>query len=221
MTSEPPQPAVPASRPGPRPAKPRLLQDGRDMFWSIAPLVLACLLLAGLAGTCSFRPGGMSAGPVPSYDAVAALNADAQTLGFPVRLPALPEGWQPNSGSRGSITDGRTDPAGQRLRAVTSRVGYVGPTGMYISLTQSNADEAALVESIRPGLHPTGTEDVDGTRWVVYQGDGDPVWTTRLTGKAGAAQLAITGAGGAEQFRVLAGATQSQAPLSDHRRDRP
>lgn len=205
MTNEP--------QPAPKPAKPRLLQDGRDMFWSLIPLVLACVALAGLAGTCAFRPGGITAGPVPSYDAVAALNADAQTLGFPVRLPALPQGWQPNSGSRGSISDGRTDAAGQRLRAVTSRVGYLSPTGMYLSLTQSNADETALVASIQPGLRPTGTEDVDGTRWVVYRGDGDPVWTTRLTGKSGPAQLAITGAAGPEQFRVLAAAVQSQAPL--------
>jgi len=200
-------------QPAPKPAKPRLLHDGRDMFWSITPLVLACVLLAGLAGTCAFRPGGMSAGPVPSYDAVAALNADAQTLGFPVRLPQLPDGWQPNSGGRGGITDGRADSSGQRLRAVTSRVGYISPTGMYVSLTQSNADETALVASLQPGLHPTGTEDVDGTRWVVYRGEGEPVWTTRLTGEAGTAQLAITGAAGPEQFRVLAAATQSQPPL--------
>lgn len=186
------------------------------MFWSLVPLVLACVALAGLAGTCAFRPGGITAGPVPSYDAVAALKADAQTLGFPVRLPQLPDGWQPNSGTRGSITDGRTDGSGQRLRAVTSRVGYISPTGMYVSLTQSNADETALVASIQSGLHPTGTADVDGTRWVVYQSDGEPVWTTRLAGRAGAAQLAITGAGGAELFRVLAAATQSQAPLPAH-----
>lgn len=183
------------------------------MFWSIAPLVLACIVLAGVAGTCSFSPGGRSAGPVPSYDAVAALNADARTLGFPVRLPDLPEGWQSNSGSRGSIADGRSDSAGQRLRAVISRVGYLSPTGMYLSLTQSNADETALVAAVHPGLHPTGTEDVDGTAWVVYQGDDQPVWTTRLTTGAGAAQLAITGAGSVEQFRTLAAATQSQAPL--------
>lgn len=183
------------------------------MFWSIAPLVLACIVLAGLAGTCSFSPGAMEAGPVPHYDAVAALNADAQTLGFPVRLPQLPDGWQPNSGGRGSITDGRGDASGQRLRAVTSRVGYISPTGMYVSLTQSNADETALVTAVQPGLHPTGTEDVDGTAWVVYDGEGDPVWTTRLTSKAGPAQLAITGAGPVEEFRVVAAATQSQAPL--------
>lgn len=209
VTTEPP----PTPHPAPRPAKPRLLQDGRDMFWSIAPLVVACIVLAGMAGTCSIRLGGKSAGPVPSYDAAVALHADAQTLGFPVRLPQLPEGWQPNSGSRGGITDGRTDQSGQRLRAVTSTTGYLSPTGMYVSLTQSNADESALVASINPGLHPSGTEDVDGTSWVVYQGDGEPVWTTRLTGKAGAAQLAITGAGSADQFRVLASATQSQVPL--------
>ncbi|OBK87762.1 hypothetical protein A5649_17000 [Mycolicibacter heraklionensis] len=205
MTTEP--------QPAPKPAKPRILQDWRDMFWSLVPLVLACVALAGLAGTCAFRPGGITAGPVPSYDAAAALKADAQALGFPVRLPQLPEGWQPNSGTRGSITDGRSDTKGQRLRAVTSRVGYVSPTGMYVSLTQSNADEVPLVASISPGLHPTGTEDVDGTRWVVYQGDGDPVWTTRLAGQAGAAQLAISGAGGPELFRTMAAGVQSQPPL--------
>ena len=64
------------------------------MFWSIAPLVLACIVLAGVVGMCSFAPGGINQGPVPSYDAADALNADAQTLGFPVRLPHLPDGWK-------------------------------------------------------------------------------------------------------------------------------
>lgn len=205
---------TPEPQPSAKPAKPRLLQDGRDMFWSIVPLVLACVLLAGLAGTCSFSPGGTTAGPVPSYDARAALNADAQALGFPVRLPQVPAGWRPNSGARGSITDGRTDAkTGQKLRAVTSTVGYITPTGLYVSLTQSNADEAKLIPAIHPGLHPTGTVDVDGTAWIVYSGESEPVWTTRLAGKAGAAQLAITGAGSEPQFRTLAAATQSQPPL--------
>jgi hypothetical protein len=184
------------------------------MFWSLAPLVAACILLAGLAGMCSLRPGGVTTGPVPYFDAAAALNADAQTLGFPVRLPALPPGWQANSGSRGSIDEGRTDPqTGQRLRAVISTVGYLSPSGKYLSLTQSNADETKLVASIRPSMHPTGTADVAGTGWVVYQGGADPVsepvWTTRLA----TAQLAITGAGSEEDFRTLAAATQSQPPL--------
>ncbi|HET9876828.1 MAG TPA: DUF4245 domain-containing protein [Mycobacterium sp.] len=205
-------------QPTAKPAKPRLLQDGRDMFWSLMPLVVVCILLAGLAGTCSLRPGGTTRGPVPFYDAAAALHADAQTLGFPVRLPQLPQDWQPNSGGRGSIDDGRADPStGQRLRAVTSTVGYLSPTGRYVSLTQSNADEDKLVGWIHPALHPTGTVDVDGTSWVVYQGDAEPVWTTRLIDPGGAAQVAITGAGSAEQFRILAAATQWQPPLPANR----
>jgi hypothetical protein len=202
-----------------KPAKPRLLQDGRDMFWSIAPLVAACIILAGVVGMCTFAPGGINRGSVPSYNAVSALRADAQTLGFPVRLPRLPEGWQPNSGGRGGIPDGRTDPStGQRLHAVTSTVGYISPTGMYLSLTQSNADEDKLVGSIHPSMYPSGTVDVDGTRWIVYQGDSvESVWTTRLKSPAGPAQVAITGAGGVDQFRTLAVATQSQPPLPAHR----
>src|ERR1700734_1589597 len=57
-------------QPTAKPAKPRLLQDGRDMFWSIAPLVVACIVLAGLVGMCTFAPGGTNRGQVPSYDAV-------------------------------------------------------------------------------------------------------------------------------------------------------
>jgi hypothetical protein len=197
-----------------------LLQDGRDMFWSLAPLVIGCILLAGMIGMCSFSPGGTNRGTVPSFDAATALRADAATLGFPIRLPKLPGGWQPNSGGRGGIEGGRTEASGgQRLHAATSTVGYLSPTGLYVSLTQSNADEDKLVASIHSRMHPTGTVDVAGTSWVIYQGADqkgpvEPVWTTRLASPAGPTQIAITGAGTPEQFRTLAAATQSQPPLS-------
>ena len=190
------------------------------MFWSLAPLIVGCIVLAGLVGMCSFQPGGMTRGTVPSYDASAALRADAATLGFPIRLPQLPAGWQPNSGGRGGIENGRTDTStGQRLNAATSIVGYITPTGMYLSLTQSNADEDSLVGSIHPSMVPTGTVDVAGTSWVVYQGGQggvatEPVWTTRLASPVGPTQTAITGAGSTDQFRTLASATQSQPPLA-------
>ncbi|KAA8966285.1 DUF4245 domain-containing protein [Mycobacterium sp.] len=207
MTSQP--------QPSAKPAKPRVLQDGRDLLWSLMPLVAACIALAGLAGMCAFAPGASNRGPVPSYDAAAALRADAQTLGFPVRLPRLPAGWQPNSGGRGEIAEGRVAASrGQRVRAVTSTVGYLTPSGMYLSLTQSNADEQKLVGSIHPSMYPTGTVDVDGHRWIVYEGSNvEPVWTARLDSPAGPEQVAITGAGSTDEFRTLAAATQSQQPL--------
>jgi hypothetical protein len=210
-------------QPSAKPAKPRLLQDGRDLFWSLMPLVAACIALAGLAGMCAFAPGASNRGPIPSYDAAAALRADAQTLGFPVRLPRLPAGWQPNSGGRGDIADGRVSAStGQRVRAVTSTVGYLTPTGMYLSLTQSNADEQKLVGSIHPSMYPTGAVDVDGHRWIVYEGSShegavEPVWTARLGSQAGSEQVAITGAGSADEFRTLAAATQAQPPLPTSR----
>lgn len=203
-------------QPAPKPEKSRLLQDGRDMFWSMAPIVLACIVLAGLLGMCSFQASGPGQGSVPSYDAPAALRADAAALKIPIRLPQLPEGWRSNSGGRGSIDGGRTDPSsGQLTQAVTSRVGYLAPSGMYLSLTQSNADEDKLVCSINTEVYPTGAQDVNGVKWVIYEGgeDVESVWTTRLAGPTGPVQLAITGAGGTEEYRTLAAATQTQPPL--------
>ena len=151
------------------------------------------VLVARAAGGRVHRAGRrgrdvfVSAGPeprgtVPSYDAAAALRADAPTLGFPIRLPQLPAGWQANSGGRGGIENGRTDPStGQPLNAVTSTVGYISPSGMYLSLTQSNADEDKLVGSI----HPSPVSDRCGRRRRHQLGglsgrrtDVEPVWTT-------------------------------------------
>ena len=185
------------------------------MFWSMAPLVLACIVLAGVLGMCSFAPNGPGQGPLPPYDTPAALRADAQTLKIPMRLPRLPDTWHANSGSRDSIDGGRTDAAGQPARAVISRVGYLAPTGMFISLTQSDADEQSLVRSIDANLVPTGTQDVNGVTWIVYEGgeDSQPVWTTRLKGPTGPAQVAVNGPAGTDEYRTLAAATQSQPPL--------
>ncbi|CAN5529180.1 DUF4245 domain-containing protein [soil metagenome] len=181
------------------------------MFWSMVPLVVGCIVLAGLLGMCSFQPSGPSKGPVPTYDAAGALGSDAETLGFPIRMPVL-EGWQPNSGRRDGIDGGRTDPAtGQSTRALVSNVGYITAAGKYLSLTQSNADEDKLVRWISPSAYPTGAVEVGGRTWVTYEdaGNGEPLWTTKI----GATQLAITGGGSPEEFQTLASATQTQSPL--------
>lgn len=217
---DPGQTVAGSSGPEPRPAKSRLLQDGRDMFWSLAPLVLVCVIFAGVLGMCSFAPTGSGPGPVPDFDAPAALQADAEALNIPIRLPALPDGWRANSGSRKGIDGGRTDPVtGKPVRAVSSTVGYLTPGGQYLSLTQSNADEDKLIASYGPDLVPIGTQDVNGVNWIVYRGgerDGrpaEPVWTTQLRGPSGPAQVALKGAAGTDGYRTLAAATQSQSPL--------
>jgi hypothetical protein len=214
--SQPSQGGPAVDGPPPPAAKPRLLQDGRDMFWSLAPLVVACIVLAAVLGMCSFAPGGPGAGPAPNFDAPAALRADADALRIPIRLPELPPGWRANSGSRAGIEGGRSIAAGQPTRAVSSTVGYLTPTGTYIALTQSNADEEKLVGFIDTDMVPTGTQDVDGTGWVVYEGDdgSEPVWTARLNSPSGPAQIAIKGAAGTDEYRTLAAAVQKQPPLA-------
>ena len=190
---------VTSAGPAPKPAKPRLLQDGRDMFWSLAPLVVGCILLAGLVGMCSFsaRRSQPRAGPV--------LRRGRRPCG-PTRRH-----WASRSGCHGCRRAGSPIPAAAAAsRTATDPATVNGctrhprpsassaPTGMYLSLTQSNADEDKLVGSIHPSMFPTGTVDVDGTSWVVYQGRRravEPVWTTRLTSPAGPTQIAITGAG--------------------------
>ena len=161
------------------------------MFWSIAPLVLACIVLAGVLGMCSFQASGPGKGPAPSYDAPAALQADADALKIPIRLPQLPDEWQSNSGSRNGIDGGRTDPASrERLRAVSSTVGYLAPSGMYVSLTQSNADEDKLVGSIKLGrcIRRVSRTSTASSGWCTTAGTrtgdlpsrcGRPDWTAR------------------------------------------
>lgn len=102
------------------------------MFWSLIPLIGACIVLAALVGQCSFQPKGPADGAVPTYDVTTALRADATVLHFPIRLPALPAGWKANSGGRGSIEQGphrrrrearqRRDLAGRLSGPVRQRV---------------------------------------------------------------------------------------------------
>ncbi|ORB58980.1 hypothetical protein BST43_09210 [Mycobacteroides saopaulense] len=190
--------------PAPRPAKPRLFQDGRDMFWSMAPLVVACIVLAGILGMCSFTPSGPTVGKPPAYDAHAALQADARQFPFPVREPSLPQGWQANSGGRDSVDGGPL-----------SKVGYLNPAGAYMAVVQSAAPEEKLVPKLNGALVPSGPEDVDGVTWVKYEGgeDAEPAWVTRLATPAPGTTVAITGAGNTEAFRTIARAVQTAKPL--------
>ena len=109
-------------QPAPKPAKPRLLQDGRDMFWSIAPLVAACIVLAGLLGCARSRPAVPARARRPATTRPPHCRPTPTRLRIPIRLPVLPDGWHANSGSRGGIDGGRTDPSGQpRARGVLDR----------------------------------------------------------------------------------------------------
>ena len=174
-------------QPAPRPQKARLLQDGRDMFWSLAPLV------AGLH--CPGRTGG--------HVFISSRRAEGRQ-GADVRRGRRPEIRRRDAGFPDPDAEAARRVAAQlRVAATESTPGAPTrrrasrcapgvdrrlprtPTGMYLSLTQSNADEDKLVRSIHTEMYPTGAQDVAGTKWIVYEGGPvrrrrhEPVWTTR------------------------------------------
>ena len=181
--------------------KPRILQSNKDMAWSLIPLLLACLAIAAVAGQCSLRVGGPSQGTVPRVDLGASLQADAAALPFPIREPKVPDSWTPNSASRPTITGDK----------VGSTVGFITDKGNYLALTQSDATEDQLVQYVAQGSRTaTGAENLGGTNWVVYGGDGvESIWVADF----GRTHAVVTGSGTSDEFVTLATAVSSAAPL--------
>ncbi|WP_137725007.1 DUF4245 domain-containing protein [Prescottella subtropica] len=183
--------------------KPRILQNGQDMAWSLIPLVIACLLIAAVAQSCSFSPGGPQQGPVPSFDADAAFKYDSRELGFPIRKPEVPAGWTPNSGSRSIVAgDGGGD---------SSNIGFITDGGRYLQLTQSNATAGTLVPFIAgEPRYATGTEQIGDRTWDVFGGDGvEAIWVSDF----GDTRILLTGPAPAEAFTTLATAVGAVEPL--------
>ncbi|MFT3715775.1 MAG: DUF4245 domain-containing protein [Gordonia sp. (in: high G+C Gram-positive bacteria)] len=189
-------------------AKPRILQDSKDMVWSLIPLLVIALIIAGIAGSCSFGFGHKATEEkIPDFDVKTALVADADTMPFPIRLPAVPADWKANSGSTKEIG-----------AAVASNVGWITGGGAYVQLTQTGASEDELAPSLGgDGTLGDGTKDIDGRRWVAYQ-NGEShkrVWITDL----GDVRLAVVSRGNDQDMTTLAKAAQSAQPLPVHRPD--
>lgn len=186
--------------------KPRILQDSRDLVWSLVPLLLICVVIAAVAGSCTWSFGSKAAEQrIPDFNSAAAFRADAQTMPFPIREPQVPATWKSNSGS--------TSTAGSSL---VSNVGWITGSGAYVQLSQSAATEDQLVRVVGGDeVLGTGTRDVAGRTWVTYE---NPVkrkklWITDL----GDVRIAVVSAGNDEELTTLATATQSATPLPNQR----
>ncbi|MEU7764411.1 DUF4245 domain-containing protein [Nocardia sp. NPDC049190] len=183
--------------------KPRILNDYRDLFWSLIPLVVIAVVFAGLASQCSFAANGPTPGQIPLFDVKAALTMDARSMPFPIRNPALPAGWSSNSGSRESIGGAGGGPV--------STVGYLTPQGTYLRFSQTNATEEALARFVLGYRYASGTEQVGEQTWTVYAEQGsETAWIANL----GLSRVLITGAGNHAAFTTLAHAVTTAQPLA-------
>lgn len=181
----------------PAPGRSRLQQGPRDLLLSMLPLVLVALAVAGLASMCSFSPGGPTIDPrtFPSVDAAARLEGAAETVGFPVRVPRLPAGWEASAAE--------VDRMGPRDDASSAvRIGWRTPGGNYLRLSQSTAGEPELA-AYETGQQAAPTGAVQGGDRTLLRYPGrraEEAWVTDV----GDVRLLITGSGTGPEFRTLA-----------------
>ena len=184
------------------------------MLLSVIVLALLALALTAVTRSCSFSP----AGPSTSGAATVTVNvpdefrSDAATVGFPLRQPAVPEGWHANSAAVSSV------PGGAGGQDTAMRLGLVTPDGHYVEVVQSNADAADLVRFV-DGLPAgttvaaRGTVDAAGTTWTSYPGVRDEVaWETEIGSGTDSVRALITGDGTPAECQALASAIRS-API--------
>lgn len=186
-------------------AKPRILHDGKDLVWSLLPLLLIALVVAGISGSCSFGFGDSATDrQIPTFDAAAGLQADANAMPFPIREPKLPADWKPNSGSTRDVGS-----------SVSSNVGWITPDGAYVQLTQTAATEDQLVyKLLSDKASGAGVTTVDGQQWVEYTGDGDKrAWIADF----GDVRIAVMSRAGDATLKTMASAIVAAQPLKADR----
>jgi hypothetical protein len=167
----------------------------RDMIGALVVLALVVLAAGGLSRSCTFAPTGptVDAARLPSPDVAAELRRLATDSTFPLRVPAVPQGWRANAVDRTSLPEG-----GREVR-----VGYLTEEGRYLRLQQGDATEEAMLRAESGGAVATaqGAVDVEGRQWVTYTGERDEqIWITDVDG----VRLLVTGSGSEADFRTLA-----------------
>ncbi|GAA3432090.1 DUF4245 domain-containing protein [Kutzneria kofuensis] len=184
-------------------------QTARDMVLSLAALLLILLAVLGFSRGCSFSPGGptIDTSAVPTVDVDSALKGIAAGTDVPVREPKVPADWHANS------TDTISIGTGDQARPVV-RVGWLTPGGGYLRLSQTQGAARDLIasETDDPKSEPaaTGTVDVAGVNWTIYPARrSETSWLANV----GGVRLLISGSGKDAEFRTLAQAVQTAAPL--------
>lgn len=189
--------------------KPRMFTNTRDLIISLGVLLVVMFFSVGFTGLCSFNPGSADrSGPVQEVDIDTILKTDARGLGIPVRLPALPDNWEPNSGRRTMVDN---EPS--------SKAGWVIDERAFLALTQTVAELKDAVDDedgeyreetdtfvVPASKSSTGVE----VTWQIWTGDDvRQIWAADL----GDVRLLISGTATPEQYRTMAEAAVKAQPL--------
>ena len=193
-TDRPPTPEAPPARP----AVDRMAKfTYRNMFWSLVPLVVICLLLVGWS---AFKFNGQD--PVKTVETESSVRAAAEVAGYPVLAPQdLGKGWRSTS----VRTDAGSAKPGDE---VTLQIGWYTPGDHYAEYVISDDPRATALTGVLDHATGGGTVDVDGTDWERRTTDRGETVLTRTEGPA---TLLVTGSASERELETLAGAV---APVS-------
>jgi len=180
----------------------------RDMIGALVVLLAIIGVLVFATRSCSFSPSGPEVDPsaAPTADVGEKLRGAAASAGFPIRQPAVPGDWHPNSSGSGPVGSGAA-------ASIVVRVGWITKDGRYVQLSQSGGTEREVVtaETGVADPSPTGTVEAAGHSWMTYPSRREETaWVTRLAD----ATLLITGNASETEFRTMAQAVTSAAPLT-------
>ena len=169
--------------------KPRIFQSGRDIFLSLASIIIVMIISVAFTGMCTFGRDTAENAQVHKVDAAAFLNLEARSLDFPVRLPEVPADWVANSARRGWVGN-----------APAPIIGWVIGKDGYVQLTQTGASLTDAIETVDDKVREHAqTYEVEGTTVELYTSSDNDIRDLRVV-DLGEVRLLITGAARADQF---------------------
>ena len=129
----------------------------KDMVLSLAAVMLAGLVIY------YFIPHSAGNGVHPVQGGIASsVDSARRAAPYPVLAPSgLPKGW--------TATEVNYD--GMDAMDAQWSLGYIDPSGQYVSVQQSNGSAADFISSVTTnGVKVSGTSTVNGVSWAHYQG---------------------------------------------------
>lgn len=184
--------------------KPRIFQDGKDIFYSLGAIVVVMILAVAFTGMCSFGRDTAENVPVNEVDAQTFLSLETGAMDFPVRYPTAMEeqGWVPNSARRMAV-------AGESAVSV----GWVKGVDGYLQMVQTGVPAQDAVKGF--DQNPRELEhsyEVDGATVEVYGSQERDVRDIRVVDLSDV-RMIFTGAAQDEEFNALISAALSTPPL--------
>jgi hypothetical protein len=177
-----------------RAKKRRAKQTQNNLILSL----LACLGMVAVIVLAVPRP---TTSLIPHVDYKTVASQAASTSGLPVAAPKLPGyTWYSNAARfTAKPADG----------VANWYVGFVGPKGEYLGLTQGFDANPTWTTLQLQGDIPSGAITIDGTKWVIWQATtkNDP---PKSRDYALVADMAAKGSAPAQQFIVFGSATKAQ-----------